>query len=198
MSNIDNLVKQRTILKSKLTRIVNWFGQDDLKDREEYSARKSQLEQIFKDYENVQTQLELFDSASYEEDRDILETKVYLKVISMATRTMNQFENSQNQKPNKPTTHSSIKLPEISIPNFSGDIEQWPSFFELFNALITDNDNLSDIQRLMYLKSALSKKPLQLIENLEVISLNYNIAINTLKDRYDNPYLIVNAYIRKL
>ncbi|XP_045477941.1 uncharacterized protein LOC123683085 [Harmonia axyridis] len=197
MSNIDNLIKQRTILKSKLTRMANWFGQDNNKDREECSAGKCQLEQIFKDYEHVQTQLELIDSASYEEDRDIVETK-YFKVISMATRTMNQFENSPSQKSDKPTTHSSIKLPEISIPNFSGDIKQWPSFFELFNALITDNENLSDIQRLMYLKSALSKEPLKLIENLEVVGLNFNIAINTLKDRYDNPYLIVNSYIRKL
>ncbi|XP_044751696.1 uncharacterized protein LOC123311691 [Coccinella septempunctata] len=198
---VRTLIKNRGIVKAKMTRMENWFKQDKPLDIVQCKLRLEQLMQIFKDYDNFQTKLEVMDYESHHQDREIMEDK-YFDLISFVTKIVNQSEDTQQSNSstdNRSTiSHSSIKLPEISIPNFSGDIKHWPSFFELFTALITNNQKLSNVQKLIYLKSALTGEPLQLIENLEVIGLNFPIAINTLRDRFDNKYLIVNAYIRNL
>lgn len=68
----------------------------------------------------------------------------------------------------------------------------------LFSTLIIENKNLTDIQKFIYLKSFLREEPLNLINNLQLISSNFQIAIDTLKDRYENRLLIINSHIRSL
>ena len=57
---------------------------------------------------------------------------------------------------------------------------------------------MSDVQKLIYLKSFLKKEPLQLINNLEVIGSNFKVALDILCDRFENKYLIINSYLKNL
>ncbi|GFQ69876.1 integrase catalytic domain-containing protein [Trichonephila clavata] len=50
---------------------------------------------------------------------------------------------------------SFIKLPDVSLPEFHGVIENWSDFKRQFDSLITNNSVLNDIQKLFYLRSAL-------------------------------------------
>lgn len=84
------------------------------------------------------------------------------------------------------------------INPFSGDFSEWNSFYELFENLIIKNSCLSDVQKFVYLKSYLKGEPLALINSLQLSSNNFQVAVNTLKERYQNRLRIVNAHIKHL
>ncbi|GFV96033.1 hypothetical protein TNCV_2097011 [Trichonephila clavipes] len=41
-----------------------------------------------------------------------------------------------------------IKLPTLSLPTFSGVIDEWLTFSDLFQAAVTNNQNLTGVQKL--------------------------------------------------
>ncbi|KAL0810541.1 hypothetical protein ABMA28_010661 [Loxostege sticticalis] len=53
------------------------------------------------------------------------------------------------------TNSSKVKLPKVNIPNFSGNYSEWNTFRDLFKSLINNNQNLDNVQKLLYLKSYL-------------------------------------------
>ena len=59
-----------------------------------------------------------------------------------------------------------LKLPTISLPKFSGNLQEFMHFHVTFLALIINNDALTDIQRYYYLLSSLSGEPHSLIERI--------------------------------
>lgn len=66
------------------------------------------------------------------------------------------------------------------------------SFFDTFNTLIHGNSQLSNVQKFYYLQSCLKGEAAQLIQSIEIFNVNYNIAWNLLKERYENKKLIVH------
>lgn len=72
------------------------------------------------------------------------------------------------------------------------------SFLDSFKILIDINIDLTNIQKLTYLKSALKGEPLDLISTLETTDSNYTIALDLLKRRYDNKGRIINNHITSL
>ncbi|XP_044765619.1 uncharacterized protein LOC123321898 [Coccinella septempunctata] len=114
---VRTLIKNRGIVKAKMTRMENWFKQDKPLDIVQCKLRLEQLMQIFKDYDNFHTELEVMDYESHHQDREIMEDK-YFDLISFVTKIVNQSEDTQQSNSstdNRSTiSHSSIKLPEIS------------------------------------------------------------------------------------
>ncbi|XP_055711457.1 uncharacterized protein LOC129806710 [Phlebotomus papatasi] len=90
------------------------------------------------------------------------------------------------------------KLPAIEIKKFSGNEEDWHSFFELFNTVIHGNPRLKDVTRLQYLMSYLEKGPLSLIDHLTLSNANYASAISILKTRYESKRILVASYVKPL
>ncbi|XP_020297240.1 uncharacterized protein LOC109861830 [Pseudomyrmex gracilis] len=76
------------------------------------------------------------------------------------------------------------KLPDISLPVFKGEYAQWPTFIELFQSLILDNTQLSNVQKLHYLRGCLKGQPAQLVSTLPLTgcSLEQLLKILTLME----------------
>ena len=49
-----------------------------------------------------------------------------------------------------------VKLPELSLNPFSGDVTQWLTFWDLFKSAVHDNDQLTGVDKFNYLKSLLT------------------------------------------
>nr|CAI5840531.1 unnamed protein product [Callosobruchus analis] len=71
-------------------------------------------------------------------------------------------------------------------------------FYDLFTALIDDNNSLSDVQKLHYLKSCLKGEAADIIQSLATTSENYAVAWRLIKERYDNKRNIINHHLRSL
>lgn len=96
---------------------------------------------------------------------------------------------------NKKSNEISYKLPDISLPRFTGNYQDFPSFLSMFDELVHKNDRLSLVQKKHYLTSCLSGEPANLIKHLSSIPDNYEVARSLLLDRYDDKRMIADAHI---
>lgn len=97
-----------------------------------------------------------------------------------------------------PGVANSIKLPQITLPSFSGDPQEWENYRDLFLALVDQNSSLTGVQKLHYLKSSLTGEACLALKNIAITEANYSTAWDLLKRRYDNTRLIVHSYLRTL
>ena len=88
-----------------------------------------------------------------------------------------------------------IKLPKIDLPSFSGKYTEWTSFIDLFDSAVHGNPNLQNAEKLNYLKSSLRGETNDLIKNVAVTDVNYELARRTLMDRFDNKRFIVSMHL---
>ncbi|XP_011687495.1 PREDICTED: uncharacterized protein LOC105449812 [Wasmannia auropunctata] len=91
-----------------------------------------------------------------------------------------------------------IPLPRIELPKFSGLLTEWVNFRDIFESLVANNEVLSNVQRLHYLKSSLTGAAQLILKNTTVTDANYEIAWNALKNRYENKRVIVSAHINNI
>lgn len=89
-------------------------------------------------------------------------------------------------------------LPRITLPQFSGNYDDWSSYYDLFSSLIRNNMELSNVEKMHYLKTSLSREAAKLISNLTISGDHFPIAWETLVSRYDNKRLLVSTHLDRL
>ncbi|KAJ8976397.1 hypothetical protein NQ317_003947 [Molorchus minor] len=203
---MEALIKQRARVKSSITRIETFLNKniDKQIDINEYVTRETGLVKAFEKYTLIQDEIEELED-DQEQDRIDTENKFYSlhaalksKLQTTNNQSVVQPINSQQPPVIQPYNTAQVKLPSLSIPSFGGKLEEWKSFIDLFNALIDNNSQLTNVQKFVYLKSALSNEPLNLIDKLQLTNENYTVALNILNERYDNKLVIINNHIRNL
>lgn len=191
---------QSTKLKS-LARLIN---QIDLNDRsqvmayyqlklESLSASWASINQLHEEItnnsimENINYQYldkGSFDSAEEEYTR----TAIFLR----------QILHNNVQSEGHSMAADNIKLPRLIIPDFSGNIDDWKPFQEMFIQFIHENQSLTELQKFQYLKSRITGEAAKLLQHFELSSPNYATAWNTLVFRYDNKRRLVQLKLQAL
>ena len=82
----------------------------------------------------------------------------------------------------KSTTN--IKLPEVKLVNFNGNISDWVPFWDSFRSLVHDNPAVNKIVKFNLLKGCLKGVAFKTIEGLQITEANYDLAIKHLKGRF--------------
>ena len=83
------------------------------------------------------------------------------------------------------------------MPKFDGDIINFQGFWDQFQSAIHSNNAISDIDKFSYLKSFLCDSAKGCISGLSLSSANYYEALELLKQRYGNPQMLINAYMKR-
>ena len=91
-----------------------------------------------------------------------------------------------------------MKLPKLTIENFSGDISKWQNFWSQFSETIHKNQYLSKSDKFNYLKSFLSGNAAKVVAGLSLTEDNYDHAVQMLTSRFGRKDLIINAHMNKL
>lgn len=91
-----------------------------------------------------------------------------------------------------------LKLPKITIPNFSGKYHEWTTFRDLFTSMIHNNESLDSVQKLQYLKSYLTGEAEQLLRNIPVSDTNYTRCWSLLEQRYNNKKYLSHCILKRL
>jgi len=96
------------------------------------------------------------------------------------------------------TTNNRVRLEPISLPTFTGNIQDWQSFYDCFRVMVHEDTGFSSAQRFYYLRSHLTGAALDLVKSVPMTDVNYEVALNRLKQRYDNPGLVIQSHIRSI
>ena len=91
-----------------------------------------------------------------------------------------------------------IRLPRLDLPKFDGNVCEWASFWESFEASIHKNCRLQDIEKFRYLKPLLNGPARDSIKGLSLSAANYAEAVQVLKRRFGNRQQIVNRHMDTL
>lgn len=97
-----------------------------------------------------------------------------------------------------PTAKVPVKLPELKLKAFDGNLLQWTSFWDTYESTIHSNKGIPEIQKFTYLKSLLERPASEAIAGLALTSANYTQAIALLQRRYGNKEKIVNRHMELL
>ena len=97
------------------------------------------------------------------------------------------------------TARDRTKLPSIAIPEFSGDILKWPTFWQQFSASIADQEDLPESTKLSYLRSAIKDPEAIILLNPTIDGPNaYKRLVKELHQRYARTKRIHRGLVEKL
>lgn len=159
-------------------------------------ARMAALERTYEKFRECSCELEILsdgkeiEGVNLQEDIGTFETD-YFTLKAFLNSAIDKF----NVLPNQQQVVRSLKLPDIKLPEFSGNILKWCSFFDTFESLVHNNCELSNVQRFHYLKSTLRGEAYRLIEKISVTSDNYSVALKMITDRYQNKNILIRNHI---
>ncbi|CAB4038851.1 PREDICTED: uncharacterized protein LOC100197852, partial [Paramuricea clavata] len=90
------------------------------------------------------------------------------------------------------------KLPQLALPEFTGEPLDWQGFWDQYQVSIHSNINISDIDKFNYLKGCVKGEALAAISGLTLTSDNYQEAVQVLKDRFGNEQVLISAHMESL
>ena len=91
-----------------------------------------------------------------------------------------------------------VKLPELQLPKFKGDILEFPRFWDLFTNTVDKDPKLSEVQKFTYLTGYLEGEASDVVKELRVTEENYKEAKELLKERYHRPDALIFRHIHCL
>ena len=91
-----------------------------------------------------------------------------------------------------------MKLPKLELKSFSGNYQEWQSYWDTFQSAVDGNPSISPIEKFTYLKSCVISNAESAIAGLSLTADNYKVAIDILKDRFGKPQLLISNYMDAL
>lgn len=208
-SLVKELIRKRGQIKGRLTRFVNYLASIKTSDistqtRIDLKLRIKGTNNIYSEFSTVQNSIDDLVSES-ELDAQLNERTsfedTYYTALSQAELMLEQ--SSPNSSDNSLNSMSSsgrtcIKLPTIQMPTFDGSYNTWLEFRDKFLSLVHNSNEISNIEKFHYLKSALKGNAELIIDSVEISSQNYMVAWELLLNRFDNNRLLIDNHLRAL
>jgi len=158
--------------------------------RDTIIALNNRLESFNKD---IEANIDASETDNLEQEYEKIEhycTKAF-EHIAQADYVINE------NKANKQSNETTVRLPKISLPIFDGDVLKWQEYIEAFTVGV-DKHNISDVEKFQYLKSSLHGEAASTIMGLPMTAGNYTSAIELLKSRYGSKSRVIRAHVRAL
>lgn len=215
----SELKRQRAVVLGRLTRIEVYIRDFDSKvgqTEEHIQERLDVIDRCWIDYDTVQTGIEAAEDCNGEEESEKRNTfeercidakaalRSFLKRQQGRSRTAADINSGQPFMPlalqQVPVLQQpvAVRLPTLDMPSFSGDYMDWPPFHDAFQALIDSNAQLSNVQKLLYLKSTLKGEAACILDSLDITEANYRVAWELLVNRYQNHRVIKQKHLHAL
>ncbi|XP_058816032.1 uncharacterized protein LOC131679338 [Topomyia yanbarensis] len=198
-------LRQRSLLSSfnAIKQFVDNYDDDDDCCANEVPVRLESIIKLWADLNSVQAELGSLDEANLDEQlkqRTEYESAYYRsKGFLLAKNKNNSLCVSSSPSTNRsPPSSSQVRLPDVKLPVFSGNLDGWLNFHDLFVSLVHSSVELSNIQKFYYLRSSLSGDALKLIQTIPLSANNYVVAWNLLVEHFQNPARLKQSYVDAL
>ena len=98
-----------------------------------------------------------------------------------------------------PTRLRTPKLPTLELPTFNGEVMKWASFWTAFSNQVGTRDEISDSDKLIYLRKAIKHQPTQdLLEAPREEEDSYAEVVKELKRRFDLPKEVHKNLVQRI
>ena len=91
-----------------------------------------------------------------------------------------------------------VRLPKLELKKFSGDPKNWQSWWDAYSSAIHENEDLTKIDKMNYLRSLLQGGAIQAIQGLGLSAENYDDAIEILHSRFGKKLVVISSHMDAL
>lgn len=187
-NKLDELLKKQYANFKAFVRTTATINVDSISDKWEFEDVLKSLQARWSAIDKLHWEIEI------ELDE---ENEVYNNMYDKYEIKFNNLKKALNTKMWS-VAHRERSTPQIEIPNFNGNYNQWVSFRDLFTEVIHNNPSLSNGQKMQYLKGKVRGEAEKLIQHLQISTDNYMGCWNILTHRYDNKKLIFSSHMNIL
>lgn len=198
------LKTERETLVKFLSRYEKMLSSGEAKDLVSARPYFDRLKQLEAKFDRVQEETKRF-NATVEEQGLMLETSdfeiEFLNRVDAARGAyLSRVEESTVSESTRTSTssRSHSHLPRITLPTFSGNIEEWEEFFSLFVSLVDSDPTLADIEKFQYLRTSLRGDAVAVISSLSLTPNNYALALTALRSRYENKRRLAALHLNRI
>ncbi|XP_071581408.1 LOW QUALITY PROTEIN: uncharacterized protein [Temnothorax nylanderi] len=202
------LIQRRTSLKSQITSLTNVVAKGRY-DKIAVKLRMARITELYHAYEEFNDELVLLDpnNGNDEEFTNVQERfysiaskeeEIVNPIVSGASNNVIINESQPSTSGATATVKRRVKLPEASLPHFDGQYENWLSFKNTFIAMIDSQSDLTDVEKLQYLKSALTGEAANKIKILSIEGANYSKAWELLRRSYEVKRILISRHLSLL
>lgn len=130
----------------------------------------------------------------------VLDERINLLYKSRDERTMLSTSTPHSSPHHSLSTpvNTNLRLPKLEITPFDGTYDHWQNFHDMFTATVHENTSLSPAMKLQHLKSVVQGEAADLLSAIRITDANYNIAWDTLKDRYQKESTLLLHHLHKI
>lgn len=201
--SLKQLVAKRANLLKTAELIREFDERFEASQEAEIPFRLERLDKLWEELENVDMELE----ALHDEDPAVAETRAKFQNLYYRLKGSLSQKLPAPAQANPPASvqnlqvlpaSSGVRLPELKIPEFDGNPEDWSGFHDLFKSLIHDNYQLTNIQKLHYLRASLRGDAARIISSLSISAYSYTVAWKLITDRYEDKNLLIKQHISAL
>ncbi|XP_073964611.1 uncharacterized protein [Choristoneura fumiferana] len=187
-SKLDDMIKKQMSNFKAFARTVGSIQVDDIHEKWEFEDTLNSIKSRWK----------AIDTAHWEIDSELDGTnQEYERLFSEQEQRYNDIKRAINSKLWS-VSHREKSTPQLDIPIFSGNYQQWVSFKDLFCEAVHNNPSLSSAQKMQFLKGKLRGEAERLIQHLQISSENYQASWEILNHRYHNQKLIFTSHMNTL
>jgi len=202
------LIQKRTSLKAQLTQLTNLIEKERY-DKVALNLRMTRLRELYHAYEDFNDELILLDPNDNHKDEFANVQERYYSLASKVEQIINPSVSSAVINPtdaanlninsgNTIVAKRKIRLPEAALPTFDGRYENWLSFKNTFLAMIGTRADLDDVEKLHYLKSALTGDAANKIRFLTIEGSSYSKAWELLTRAYEVKRILISRHLSLL
>ncbi|XP_071633020.1 uncharacterized protein [Temnothorax longispinosus] len=202
---IKLLVQKRTSLKSQITKLTNLL-EEERRDNTVLRLRITRLTELFHAFEEHNDELAILDPNEVHQDEFMNIQESFYTLASKIENILNptssanaggsnseiRIEETTSVTSNKKRR---IKLPEAPLPTFDGKYENWLTFKNAFRNLIDLQSDLSEVDKLYYLKSALKDEAANKMRIFAIDGINYARAWELLKRAYEVKRILISRHL---
>lgn len=87
------------------------------------------------------------------------------------------------------------RLPPLDLRHFSGRLDEWEGFSNLFNSLVDAREDLTAGQKLAYLLTVLEGEAREQVQHLAPTDENYKVAMDIVTRRYQNVRRLADVHV---
>lgn len=206
VDRIKILIQKRMSLKSQITSLTNVIEREQY-DKIALKLRITRVTELYHAYEEFNDELTLLDPGEQHKDEfAILQERFYTlaskveNIINPSVHITSAGSSNNSIQPSGSGTavlmkQRRLKLPEASLPKFDGRYENWLSFKNTFIAMINAQTDLSDVEKLQYLKSSLTGDAANKLKILSIEGSNYAKAWELLKRAYEVKRILISRHL---
>ncbi|XP_076660104.1 uncharacterized protein LOC143363391 [Halictus rubicundus] len=199
---MDAVLKKQETLAARISRMIENLkkkGADNI-NRDTVEARLELLESYWLEFTNNDDKIrakaddELLKSRYLVDNQFDVAEEAYISQKAGLKKMLGRTT-VQPGAAAAPPQPKRASMPKIVIEPFDGDYTRWTSFRDLFRSLVINNQQLTDVERLHYLKTSIIGEPADSLRHIPITDDDFPRAWKLLEREYDNVAMLVNAQL---